>query len=67
MTTMSQSSKTLTFEDAVEVWRLRRQGWFQHRIAAQFDVNQGRVNDVLKERVHAGSREAASRDGFGSA
>ena len=52
-------SRRLTFDDAVEVWKLRAQGWFQNRIAARFDVNPGRVNDVLKGRKHRGSREAA--------
>ncbi|MDQ6438141.1 hypothetical protein RB623_29155 [Mesorhizobium sp. LHD-90] len=56
-------SHTLTFDDAVQVWKLRRQGWFQHRIAARFDVNPGRISDVLKERKHPGSRAVAERDG----
>lgn len=50
----------LTFDEAVEVWRLRKLGLAQHRIAAQFGVNPGRVNDVLKEREHIGSRDKAN-------
>ncbi len=49
----------LTFEDAVDIWLRYWDGEFQHRIAASFDVNPGRVNEVLKGSKHAGSREAA--------
>ncbi|RWC25957.1 MAG: hypothetical protein EOS70_32640 [Mesorhizobium sp.] len=51
--------KSLTFNEAVEVWKLRAAGWFQHQIAARFGVNPGRVNEVLKERKHVGSRDSA--------
>ena len=49
----------LTFDDAVEIWLRYWNGEFQNRIAASFDVNPGRVNEVLKERTFIGSREAA--------
>lgn len=49
----------LTFEDAVDVWIRSWEGEFQHRIAASYDVNPARVNDVLKERTHIGSRPVA--------
>ena len=49
----------LTFDDAVDVWTRSWMGGFQHRIAASFDVNPGRVSEVLKERTHVGSRLAA--------
>lgn len=49
----------LTFTDAVEVWRLRWKGFYQHQIAARYGVNQARVNDVLKARLHPGSETAA--------
>jgi hypothetical protein len=53
---------TLTFDDAVDCWLRYWSGEFQHKIAASYGVNQGRVNEVLKERLHAGSRQiAASR------
>lgn len=52
-------SYSLTFEDAVEIWLRHWAGEFQNRIAASFDVNPGRVNEVLKERKHVGSREVA--------
>ena len=47
----------LTFDEAVEVWRLHKLGVVQHRIAARFGVNPGRVSEVLKERKHIGSRD----------
>ena len=49
----------LTFDDAVTIWLRYWKGEFQHRIAAIFGVNQGRVNEVLKERRHPGSRAEA--------
>ncbi|MFN3835038.1 MAG: hypothetical protein ACK4NO_03950 [Glycocaulis sp.] len=51
----------LTFSEAVEVWQRHWQGEFQHHIAAHFGVNPARVNEVLKEHKHAGSRDAALR------
>ncbi|MGE3064132.1 MAG: hypothetical protein AB7K67_00980 [Hyphomicrobiaceae bacterium] len=52
-------SYRLTFEDAVSVWLRHWDGEFQNRIAADFDVNPGRVNEVLKEKRHVGSRDLA--------
>jgi hypothetical protein len=50
----------LTFDDAVDVWLRHWQGDYQHHIAASYGVNPGRVNDVLKERVHFGSQSIAA-------
>ena len=52
-------SKRLSFDDAIQVWKRYRGGEFQNRIAADFDVNPGRVNEVLKGNRHPGSREAS--------
>ncbi|RTL74117.1 MAG: hypothetical protein EKK36_11470 [Bradyrhizobiaceae bacterium] len=52
-------SYKLTFEDAVQIWKRHRAGEYQNRIAAAYDVNPGRVNEVLKERIHVGSRAAS--------
>ena len=57
----NEPSYTLTFEDAVEIWLRHWSGEFQNRIAASFDVNPGRVNEVLKGRRHNDSRETALR------
>ena len=43
-----QPSNTLTYEDAIQIHLRHRAGEFQHRIAASFDVNPGRVNEVVK-------------------
>ena len=51
----------LTFDDAVHVWLRHWGGEFQHRIAASYDVNPGRVNDIIKERKHFGSRAEAGK------
>jgi hypothetical protein len=53
------SSYRLTFEDAVEIWRRFLAGEFQHRIAAAFDVNPGRISEVIKGHKFPGSREFA--------
>jgi hypothetical protein len=51
----------LSFSDAVQVWLQRWTGMFQHHIAARFGVNPGRVNEVLKEKRHVGSRMIAEK------
>lgn len=45
-------SKRLTLDDAVDILRRRRAGEAYSRIAATHDVNQGRVADVVKGRLH---------------
>lgn len=59
MNDSAKPSYVLTFDDAVQIWLCHWNGEFQNRIAASFDVNPGRVNEVLKERKFIGSREAA--------
>jgi len=51
----------LTFDDAVDVWLRHWRGEYQHDIAAIYGVNPGRINDVLKERVHFGSKTIAAQ------
>ncbi len=55
-----QKPYRLTFDDAVNVWIAHWKGQFQHHIAAPYGVNPGRVNDVLKERIHFGSKSVAA-------
>jgi hypothetical protein len=55
-----QKPYRLTFEDAVNVWIEHWPGKYQHQIAADYGANPGRVNDVLKERKHYGSKAAAA-------
>lgn len=53
-------SRRLTFDDAVEIWVVRlKTGEFQNRIAAQYDVNPGRVNAILKRKRFPDAYEAA--------
>jgi hypothetical protein len=51
----------LTFNDAVDIWLRHWNGEYQYEIAASYVVNQGRINDVLKERLHPGARAAAEK------
>jgi hypothetical protein len=54
-------SHRLTFEDAVEVWRMHGRGELNSRIAARFDVNQGRISEVLTGKRHPDSEHAERR------
>lgn len=54
-------SYRLTFDDAVEIWIRHWSGEFQNRIAAHFDVNPGRVNEVIKGHKFKGSEQVADR------
>lgn len=40
-------SRKLTLADAREIWRRRLAGEAQHQIAAVFDVNPGRISEIL--------------------
>jgi hypothetical protein len=51
----------LTFDEAVDVWLQYWAGRYQHQIAADHHLNSGRINEVLKERKHLGSRQVAER------
>lgn len=53
-------SRKLTFHDAIDIWAMHRQGWIQSRIAAKFDVNQGRISEVLSGKSHLGSENYGS-------
>ncbi len=61
MSVKRKPSYRLTFSDAVDVWLRHWAGEYQNRIAAFFDVNQGRVNEVIKGSLHPGSEDAARR------
>ncbi len=59
MANESYTKASLTAEEAVQVWLLRWSGMIQSVIAQRFGVNQGRVNEVLKEKKHLGSKAVA--------
>ncbi len=61
MTHMGKPSRNLTFEDAIGVWLKYWDGWLQSRIAAHYDVNQGRVSEVINGKRHPGSEQEAFR------
>ena len=48
-----------TPEEAIDVWLRRFSGQYHHEIAAAYVINWGRVSDVLTEKTHLGSNEAA--------
>ncbi len=50
---------SLSFEEAVVVWLMRWAGDHSHIIAAKLGTNQGRIAEVLTEKLHIGSREKA--------
>lgn len=58
---MTTPTHQLTFDDAVDIWLRHWRGEYQHNIAADYGVNQGRVNEVLKGRRHPGSEERAAQ------
>lgn len=59
MANKRKPSYRMTFADAVEVWRKYLAGEYQNRIAAIFDVNQGRISEILTGKAHQGSETAA--------
>jgi hypothetical protein len=61
MAAKRKPSYRLTSADAVEVWRRYWAGEYQNRIAAFFDVNQGRISEIITGKAHCGSEAAARR------
>jgi transcriptional regulator with XRE-family HTH domain len=58
-------SRHLTLNDAIEIWRRRSSGEAQHKIAAVFEVNRGRISEILTgKRFPAAKRlaQSAQRD-----
>ena len=48
----AKASPTVTAEMASEIKRLKALGLFHHQIAAMFEINQGRVSEVMTGKVH---------------
>ena len=61
MTHTRTPSHRLTYEEAVEIQIRLIRGEVYSRIAADYDVNQGRVADVKFGRLHLGSHGEALR------
>ncbi|WP_322994244.1 hypothetical protein [Castellaniella sp.] len=63
-TSSRDPSRSLTFEDAVCIWPRIWQGEFQNRIAADYDVNPGRISEIKTgQKFHGSQSEAARRFG----
>lgn len=56
---MKTDKRSLSFQDAIDVWLRHWSGEYQHHIAASFGVNPGRVSEVLKARKHTGAEDVA--------
>ena len=53
------TSRHLSLSDAIEIWRRRSAGEAQHKIAAAYNVNQGRISEILSgKRFPAAERLA---------
>jgi hypothetical protein len=59
MANYRKPSKKLTFKDAVEIQKRIKQGEFQNRIAADYDVNPGRISEIKRGQLHPGSEAVA--------
>ena len=47
-------SPPVTPEMAAQIKALKAQGLFHHQIAALFEINQGRVSEVVTGKLHPG-------------
>jgi len=56
---MRKKTRCLTPDDAVQIWLMHWAGTYQHDIAAQFGVNQGRISEILNGYRHYGSEARA--------
>ena len=54
-------SRRLTYNEAAVVWLRHWEGEIQSRIAASFDVNQGRISEILSGKAFPGAEETARR------
>lgn len=59
MRRVRKPSYTLTFNDAVNIHIRISNGELQSRIAADYDVNGGRISEVNTNKLHPGSRDVA--------
>jgi plasmid maintenance system antidote protein VapI len=56
---MATHKSNLDRSEAIICWQLKKLGYHQHEIAAVFKVNQRCVHEILREKKHLGSKEAA--------
>lgn len=55
-------SRRLTLADAVRIWQQRWAGTAQHILAAEYQVNPGRIAEVLAGKRFPEARRFAERD-----
>lgn len=55
----SAVSRHLTLNDAIEICRRRLNGEAQHKIAAAYDVNQGRISEILSGKRFPAAKRLA--------
>jgi len=53
------TSRYLTLSNAIEVWRRRSVGEAQRKIATAYDVNQGRISEILSGRRFPAAKRLA--------
>ena len=51
--------RTPSYDEAVEIWLRLLNGDYQHKIAADFGFNQGRISEVKKRTRHPEAFDAA--------
>lgn len=56
-------SRHLTLNDAIEICRRRSSGEAQHKIAAAYDVNQGRISEIPSGKRFPAARRLAQTAG----
>jgi hypothetical protein len=59
MSNNRKPSHRLSFNDAILVWKRYIQKDFVQRVAADFDCNVARIYDVVRGKLHPGSKEQA--------
>ncbi len=65
------TSRHLTLSDAIEILKRRSAGEAQHKIAADYEVNQGRISEILSGKrfpaarrlVHIAQYDSGARRG----
>ena len=58
----SSVSRHLTLNDAIEIWRRRSNGEAQHKIATAYEVNQGRISEILSGKRFPAAKRLAQNN-----
>lgn len=60
------ASRHLSLGDAIEIWKRRSAGEAQHKIAADYNVNQGRISEILSGKRFPAAERLAQTPSSGS-